>query len=664
MSISDCWVAALGLVSESLDSLSAASAGRHTRHLLVARCARFKTDERRSGLHLLRVVLAVGFASSVSLGGVVSSATETNLEAALLGGGEVTFEVSGTIPITSTKVISANTTLNAAGREVTLSGTLSNRLFQVGSNVSLTIVGITLTRGSHAGDAGGEGTAGENGGHGQEGAGGAVYLASGGRLHALNAVFATNSAAGGAGGAGGSSGAGSLPGGQGGHAGSARGGAIFSNGGEVRLTNCVLVANRALGGDGGSGGDGGGGLNGGDGGGGGLGGSASGGAIYSTDGAILQLVNCTLSTNDAGGGIGGAGGLGNGGLGFDGANGTAGEAMGGSVFCSNGRVEFLNCTFDHSSANGAHGWDGKVAPRADPGEDGRGGARGGGGAIAFAGGSATFTNCTLYANAVKGGDGGDGGQGGTTGFGGEGGDGGDGGDASGGGIYNAGATSLLLVNCTFAANATAGGLGGEGGDPGTALAQPGGNGAAGLSQGGAIANSLGTVTLMNTLLADSPSGGNASGAFSDGGHNLSSDASPVFTAATSLGSTNAHLGTFAEHGGPPRTVALLPGSPAIDGGDVEVAPLTDQRGYARSGPPDIGAYESNDVLPSPSLAIERQHTNVMLSWPAGFSDYRLQSTRSLTLTNWVTVSNQGLVGEYWVATNQIIGTSQLYRLLK
>ena len=38
-------------------------------------------------------------------------------------------------------------------------------------------------------------------------------------------------------------------------------------------------------------------------------------------------------------------------------------------------------------------------------------------------------------------------------------------------------------------------------------------------------------------------------------------------------------------------MALLPGSPAIDAGDVSNAPATDQRGFPRDAQPDIGAYE-------------------------------------------------------------------------
>ncbi len=55
------------------------------------------------------------------------------------------------------------------------------------------------------------------------------------------------------------------------------------------------------------------------------------------------------------------------------------------------------------------------------------------------------------------------------------------------------------------------------------------------------------------------------------------------------------IGPLGDHGGLTRTLPLLPGSPALDagteaGGDV---PAADQRGVARVGPPDVGAYESH-----------------------------------------------------------------------
>ena len=50
------------------------------------------------------------------------------------------------------------------------------------------------------------------------------------------------------------------------------------------------------------------------------------------------------------------------------------------------------------------------------------------------------------------------------------------------------------------------------------------------------------------------------------------------------------LGPLADNGGPTRTRALLPDSPAVDAG-TDAGLKTDQRGVARSTPPDIGAFE-------------------------------------------------------------------------
>src|SRR5690606_29583266 len=50
-------------------------------------------------------------------------------------------------------------------------------------------------------------------------------------------------------------------------------------------------------------------------------------------------------------------------------------------------------------------------------------------------------------------------------------------------------------------------------------------------------------------------------------------------------------------GGFTQTMALLPGSPAIDAGDNTACPATDQRGVTRPQGPqcDIGAYEYDGI---------------------------------------------------------------------
>ena len=166
----------------------------------------------------------------------------------------------------------------------------------------------------------------------------------------------------------------------------------------------------------------------------------------------------------------------------------------------------------------------------------------------------------------------------------QGGPGGDGGSGFGGICDTNG--SLSLINCTLAFNSGNGGAGGLGGagDP------VGASGANGSAAGGftTIGGSL-----VNTLLASNDPGGNGAGTVNDGGHNLSSDGTCAFSATGSLNDTDPMIGPLTDNGGPTLTMALLPGSPAIDAGDSAAAPPTDQRGFPRpaGAAADIGAYE-------------------------------------------------------------------------
>jgi uncharacterized repeat protein (TIGR03803 family)/parallel beta-helix repeat protein len=62
--------------------------------------------------------------------------------------------------------------------------------------------------------------------------------------------------------------------------------------------------------------------------------------------------------------------------------------------------------------------------------------------------------------------------------------------------------------------------------------------------------------------------------------------------ANQVGVANPGLAPLGDYGGPTQTMALLPGSPAIDAGTAAGGPATDQRGYGRVGAVDIGAFES------------------------------------------------------------------------
>jgi hypothetical protein len=105
-----------------------------------------------------------------------------------------------------------------------------------------------------------------------------------------------------------------------------------------------------------------------------------------------------------------------------------------------------------------------------------------------------------------------------------------------------------------------------------------------------------TVTLTNSIIANSTTGKNCNVGIVDMGYNLADDNTCKLTAVNSQSNTNSKLGPLADNGGPTKTHALLVGSPAINKGDCNGGTvLTDQRGVRRPQPVggvcDIGAFE-------------------------------------------------------------------------
>ena len=90
------------------------------------------------------------------------------------------------------------------------------------------------------------------------------------------------------------------------------------------------------------------------------------------------------------------------------------------------------------------------------------------------------------------------------------------------------------------------------------------------------------------------------GGFNSLGHNLigNTDGSSGWV-ETDLLNVDPMLGPLQDNGGPTMTMALLPGSPAIDAGAPVDGLATDQRGVSRTdyGPPDIGAFELENAGP-------------------------------------------------------------------
>jgi hypothetical protein len=377
----------------------------------------------------------------------------------------------------------------------------------------------------------------------------------------------------------------------------ALGGGILNSGGEVTLDNVVVQNNGVRGGDGGSGQN---------------GYEGRGGGLYTTGGS-LDLANSNIANNQATGGDGGNGGS---------VIGNGGDGTGGGIYATGGLLNISNTTISANGVSGGHAGltTGSCTGHCDRGNPGR--AQGGG--VYASGGLLTLTNTTISANN----------------------------GIEGGGIYNYFGT-LTVSNSTLSGNSANGngyfsGGGGIYNYQGTLTVSNStlsGNSATGsFGEGGGIYNGFqGTLTLSNSTLSDNRTdlrdsfragGGlnvstvsssvlhntliagnvniatvttsdDVSGRLDPGGdYNLIGDG----TGMTGL-SNGVHgnqvgnafdlidplLGPLKDNGGPTFTMALLPGSPAIDAGSNAYATDWDQRGpgYPRivNGTIDIGAFE-------------------------------------------------------------------------
>jgi cysteine-rich repeat protein/predicted outer membrane repeat protein len=249
---------------------------------------------------------------------------------------------------------------------------------------------------------------------------------------------------------------------------------------------------------------------------------------------------------------------------------------GGGGIRNDGTLMLTNCTLSGNSAAGVGSYLGL------------------GGAI-FNGGTLVLANSTLNDNSVAGDSGG-----------------------SGGGIANWGGTAML-TNCTMRGNSTTlfgGGIANYGGCSwgtgcwgGTVtLTNCTLSGNSATEGGGAIYNGA-YFNGRNTIIANSPSGGDCSGEITDGGHNLQFPGTDCGWTIPTLDPRLDRAG-LQDNGGPTQTIALLPGSPAINAGDAEVCanpPVNggDQRGFARPGTGhtecSIGAYEADAFSPEPCV---------------------------------------------------------------
>ncbi len=343
------------------------------------------------------------------------------------------------------------------------------------------------------------------------------------------------------------------------------------------------------------------------------GGDGVGGAIFNSGAVVVSdcfFSDCRVDAGSGGSAFGG--GVPNGAPG--------GNALGGAI-CSNGSALTVSrCTFLECFAQGGFGGGGENGVA---GSNGTGGAAGAalGGAIAVFSGSCLIENCTFSTNVAFGGFGGNGGL--VNGTGSTRAAGGIGGAAEGGAIYAA--TAATVTSCTIVGGAPSGGnkncTAGIGGLKNGNAREP-----AGTTLGGGV-RAVGTVTLVNTIVAGNTAGvhqqgtavSDVSGTFSSSGYNFigAVDGSTGLTADTNQRGTaaapiNPKLGPLADTGGPTLTIRPLRGSPVVDKGN-SFGLATDQRGltrpvdlddsiYANAGGgdgADIGAWEGqtlpNDV---------------------------------------------------------------------
>lgn len=111
----------------------------------------------------------------------------------------------------------------------------------------------------------------------------------------------------------------------------------------------------------------------------------------------------------------------------------------------------------------------------------------------------------------------------------------------------------------------------------------------GNASGGLVPANQSAITAKNSLIADG-----CAGLITSGDYNIDGGTLCGFGQAHDhTNATDPHLGALTDNGGPTPTIALLPGSLAINAASNATCPVTDQRGIARpqGGTCDIGAYE-------------------------------------------------------------------------
>jgi hypothetical protein len=132
--------------------------------------------------------------------------------------------------------------------------------------------------------------------------------------------------------------------------------------------------------------------------------------------------------------------------------------------------------------------------------------------------------------------------------------------------------TVTLTNCTVSGNAAS-------------------NGGGVAADGASV-----VITLTNTIVAGQTAGGNFSGTVSGSNNLIDTQGSGGLIDGVDgniVGVASPGLAPLADNGGPTQTMALLPGSPALNAGDPDQLGTADQRGVVRTGGVNIGAYQAS-----------------------------------------------------------------------
>lgn len=332
------------------------------------------------------------------------------------------------------------------------------------------------------------------------------------------------------------------------------GGGIHNHGGTLTVTNSTFSGNRA----------------------------AGGGGVANAAGGAADVSNSTFSGNSAS--YAGAGMMSYGGSTLT-VNSSifstnSADNIGGGIANFQGTLTVTNSSFSGNSAytsgGGIENYQGTLTVTSST-LSGNNTTNIGGGGIHNNGGSLTVSNSTFSGNSA---------------------------DNSGGGILNDFASTLTVSNSTFSGNSaidSGGGIMSYGG--GTLnITNSTFSGNSGMSGGGIY--SFSTTTLKNSIIANSPSGGNCGGnPFSASSVSNMADDNTCGASFTQKTSAEIAIGALGDNGGTTDTMALAITSVAIDAGDNTVcqadagsptygAGKLDQRGEARMlNKCDIGAFE-------------------------------------------------------------------------